>query len=146
MPDASPGRTPAGAEGLFVYGTLRFPDVLRALIGRVPDMTPAVAVGWRVAALPGRRYPGLVADPDGAATGFRMTGLTTGEQRLLDAFEGDQYDLRRLALDGGRHAWAYVWTAGDVEPHDWDPERFAERHLIAYVGRCAAWRGRCPGG
>lgn len=141
--EAGPGRR--GAEGLFVYGTLRFPDVLRALLGRVPDLTPATARGWRVAALLGRRYPGLVAEPDGRAAGLLVTGLTADEQRILDAFEGALYDLRRLPLDGGRHGWAYVWTAdADVAAHAWDPEHFAEQDLSAYVGRCAGWRdGYC---
>jgi gamma-glutamylcyclotransferase (GGCT)/AIG2-like uncharacterized protein YtfP len=137
--EAGPGRR--GAEGLFVYGTLRFPDVLRAILGRVPDLTPATARGWRVAALLGRRYPGLVVDPDGCAAGLLLTGLTADEQRILDAFEDDLYDLRRLPLDGGRHGWAYVWTAdAEVAADDWDPERFTEQHLSAYVGRCVGWR------
>jgi gamma-glutamylcyclotransferase (GGCT)/AIG2-like uncharacterized protein YtfP len=137
------GEAGPAAEGLFVYGTLRFPDVLRALLGRVPDLTPVTARGWRVAGLLGRRYPGLVADPDGRAAGLLLTGLTADEQRILDAFEGDLYDLRRLPLDGGRHGWAYVWTAdAEVAAHDWDPEHFAEQHLSAYVGRCVGWRDR----
>ncbi|GLZ16185.1 hypothetical protein Acsp04_64200 [Actinomadura sp. NBRC 104425] len=88
-------------EGLFVYGTLRFPEVLRVLLGRVPDMRPATATGWSVRALPGKVYPGLVADPDGVARGLVMTDLTEDERRLLDAFEGDGYDPVLIPLDDG---------------------------------------------
>jgi hypothetical protein len=31
---------------LFVYGSLQFPEVLEALVGRVPTMTPTSASSW----------------------------------------------------------------------------------------------------
>ncbi|SEG72640.1 Gamma-glutamyl cyclotransferase, AIG2-like [Thermomonospora echinospora] len=140
--DRPPGPAdPAGAtrcepDGLFVYGTLRFPEVLQALLGRVPELEPARAVGWRVKALPGVVYPGLVADPGGVADGLLMTGLSEAERRLLDAYEGESYEPRRMALDDGRRAWTYVWK-GRTEPDDWNPARFAERDLPAYLDQ---WR------
>lgn len=135
-----PTGIPHDRRDLFVYGTLRFPEVLRALLGRVPGHRPAAANGWRVAGLPGRVYPGLVPG-DGMAHGHLITGLTPNEWRTLDAFEGPQYELKRLALTQGGHAWAYVWTpVTEVEPDDWSPEDFGKRHLPAYVERCAAWR------
>lgn len=126
-------------EGLFVYGTLRFPEVLRVLLGRVPELRPATAAGWRVRALPGVVYPGLVADPDGVAEGLLMTGLTEDERRLLDAYEGDDYDPTLITLDDGHRAWAYVWKAS-AEPYDWDVERFAREGLPSFVDRCRVWR------
>ena len=45
---------PSPPAALFAYGTLRFPDVLTALLGRVPEQAPAAVDGWRVAALDGR--------------------------------------------------------------------------------------------
>ncbi|WP_344949675.1 gamma-glutamylcyclotransferase family protein [Actinomadura miaoliensis] len=126
-------------EGLFVYGTLRFPEILRVLLGRVPDMRPATATGWSVRALPGVVYPGLVADPDGVAQGLVMTGLTEAERRLLDAYEDDDYDPVLITLDDGQRAWTYVWKAS-TEPYDWDVERFAREELPAFVDRCRLWR------
>jgi hypothetical protein len=126
-------------EGLFVYGTLRFPEVLRVLLGRVPDMRPATATGWSVRALPGKVYPGLVADPDGVARGLVMTGLTEDERRLLDAFEGDSYDPIVITLDDGRRARAYLWKA-PTEPYEWDVERFAREELSAFADGCRMWR------
>jgi|GEM_PF-481941 len=128
-------------EGLFVYGTLRFPEVLAVLLGRVPRLEPARAPGWRVRALSGVVYPGLVPDPACTADGTLILGLSEAEQRLLDAFEGDLYERRRLALEDGRHGWAYIWR-GRTEPRDWDLAGFAERHLAAYVDGCRIWRAR----
>ncbi|MCO5971271.1 gamma-glutamylcyclotransferase family protein [Actinoallomurus soli] len=137
---AGPGRRAVGEDGLFVYGTLQFPELLAALLGRVPERRPAGARGWRAAVLPGRAYPGLVP---GEATvhGFLLTGLTMEEWRALDTFEGPAYERTRITLIDGRAAWSYVWIAtAEAGAGEWSPQEFAARHLPAYVQRCAAWR------
>lgn len=133
---------PSPRHALFVYGTLLFPDVVRTLIGRVPDRTAGSVAGWRAAALPGRVYPGLV--PAAAATvaaGRLLTGLTPAEWHIIDAFENGGYDLTDLTLTDGRRGWAYTW-AEDVTPlpDDWSAADFAARHLAGFVAHCAAWR------
>jgi hypothetical protein len=136
----------AGDDRLFVYGSLLFPEVLLALLGRVPSRTPAIAPGWRVAALPGRVYPGLVPGP-GSASGLLMTGLSEEEWDTLTAFEGDLYDLRRITLAGDRPARVFVWSAASAaSPLEWVPKEFAERVLPAYVEGCLAWRARYEAG
>jgi gamma-glutamylcyclotransferase (GGCT)/AIG2-like uncharacterized protein YtfP len=132
---------PEPAAALFAYGTLRFPDVLVALLGRVPEHTPAIAEGWRVAALDGRVYPVLVPG-EGAAGGVLISGLTGDEWRVIDAYEDDFYALERLTLVGGREGWAYVTrdhTA--VLPVDWSAADFAARHLPDFASRLRAWGG-----
>src|SRR5712671_5682844 len=84
-------------DALFVYGTLLFPEVLRALLDRLPNRVPASAPGWRVVALPGRVYPGLVRDTE-TATGLVLTDLGAHEWQILDTFEDELYDLRCLSL------------------------------------------------
>lgn len=119
---------------LFAYGTLRFPEVLRALLGRVPARRPAAAPGWRVAALPGVAYPGLVPG-SGTAHGVLIGDLTSREWRIIDAYEDGLYELRPLSLVGeGRHASAYVChPTTRVLPTDWSADRFAADHLAAFV-------------
>jgi len=129
-------------EALFVYGSLQFPEVLFALIGRVPHHVPATAEGWRVTALPGRVYPGLIP-AQSTANGYLLTRLTPEEWRVLDKFEDPVYDLKRLDLTDGRHGWAYVCNPGaEVGEDDWSPEEFQQQHLPAYIDRCTAWRQR----
>ncbi|GGL61679.1 hypothetical protein GCM10010129_01560 [Streptomyces fumigatiscleroticus] len=125
-------------DALFCYGTLRFGAVLRALLGRVPARTPAAAPGWRAAALQNRVYPGLVAAaPGSAAPGVLLTDLDTREWKILDAFEDDRYDLRRVTLADGGGGWAYVWPNEEVRPQNWDAADFQSRHLSQYAARCA---------
>jgi hypothetical protein len=133
--------SPPAGDRLFVYGTLLFPEVLVTLLDRVPARVPAAAPGWRVAALPGRRYPGLVAG-DGVARGVLLAGLGEGEWRTLVAYEGDRYDLRVLELSEGGGALAFIWTGGPVCEADWDPEEFEREHLPRYLEGCVAWRRR----
>jgi len=131
---------------LFVYGTLLFPEVLQAVLGRVPAMEAATLPGWRAAALPGRVYPGLVpvvatsaAEP--GAAGQVLSGLTAGEWAVLDDFEGDEYARRECTLGDGRTAWTYVWLATHrVASHDWDPAGFVAVELPDYVDGCSEWR------
>lgn len=137
-----PGRSlPDLPAALFAYGTLRFPDVLTALLGRVPEHTPAVARGWRVAALDGRTYPVLVPG-DGTAAGVLISGLDAGEWRVIDAYEDDFYALERLTLVDGREGWAYLTRDRTTAlPVDWSPDDFTVRHLAAFAGACREWRG-----
>jgi hypothetical protein len=140
MPSGPPGRLPAEPGALFAYGTLTFPDVLVALLGRVPAHTPASAPGWRVAALHGRLYPVLVPG-GGVADGVLISGLTVAEWRVIDAYEDDFYDLAPLTLADGRRALAYLTRDhAAVLPADWSPGAFRDGQLAGFAARCAAWR------
>jgi gamma-glutamylcyclotransferase (GGCT)/AIG2-like uncharacterized protein YtfP len=132
-----PNRLADGPTALFVYGTLQFEPVLIGLIGRVPERQPATTLGWRAATLDGRVYPGLVSAPGSEAPGLLLTGMSEREWRVLDTFEDDRYDLRRIDLTCGSAAWAYVWPDGEVHAEDWDAAGFQERHLQGYAARCA---------
>ncbi|MRH89694.1 gamma-glutamylcyclotransferase [Nocardia sp. SYP-A9097] len=135
-------RLPAGAAPLFVYGTLRFPEVLTELIGCTTELRPAELPGRRAAALPGKVYPGLVHANHGAAQGFLLTGLTRTQWWVLDEFEDDEYDLIPVSVHAGNrevYAWTYAWT-GAVAAADWSAADFTVAHLPGYVDECAAWR------
>ena len=143
MPSAAgrAARMIAQRGDLFVYGTLQFPDVLRALLGRIPDASPVNLDGWRAAALARRPYPGLVP-ADATVGGTLLTGLGADELEVLDEYESGPYDLRELSLTDGRPAWTYVWTdATAVLASDWSADEFAAAHLSGFVVRVGAWLG-----
>ena len=125
---------------LFAYGTLQFPEVLTALIDRVPQTQAASATGWRAAALAGRSYPGLVAARS-TATGLGVAGLSDAEIQLIDDFESGPYTLLELTLADGRGACAYVWTdTAAVLPDDWSRQQFSDSRLASFVAQCRTWR------
>ena len=79
---------------LFVYGTLRDPDLVAAVLARrlpTAALLPATAPGFRAVHYPDRIYPALVRAPGAAAPGLVLTDLTPFERDLLDAFEGSEY-------------------------------------------------------
>lgn len=128
---------------LFVYGSLLFPEVLTALLHRVPQRTPARTTGWRAAALPGRLYPGLVRHESGTTSGLVLGGLSPAENQLLDEYEGSQYRRGTVTLTSGQDCHAYVWLA-EVLPDDWSSQVFAAEHLDGYVRNCRRWRADRP--
>jgi gamma-glutamylcyclotransferase (GGCT)/AIG2-like uncharacterized protein YtfP len=145
-PPGQPGRLPPEPVALFAYGTLAFPEVMRVLLSRVPDNTAAAVAGWRIAALSGRVYPGLVA-AEALARGRLVTGLSTREWRILDAFEDDLYELRRLTLTDGRYGWSYVCVDSNAaSAEDWDLREFEKDDLVDFLRRCARWRAEYKDG
>lgn len=125
---------------LFVYGSLQYPEVLEALLGRTPRLTPARTAGWRVARLPDRVYPALVPGPD-EARGLLICDLSHEEWRVIDEFEDEIYELRRLETLNGDEAWAYVCGDTNVAlAEEWDSDLFATQELGTYVASCARWR------
>jgi len=128
---------------LFAYGTLQFPGVLQALLGRIPEHAPGTVPGWRVAALVARTYPGMVPAGQATASGVLISGLSPGDWRLIDTYEQDFYELRQLTLADGRRGWTYAWVNhAEVASHDWSAPDFAARHLADFTERCRAWRRR----
>ncbi len=79
---------------LFVYGTLRDPDLLAGVLARPLNggaVLAACAPGFGAVHYPSRPYPALVRVPGAAAEGLVLTDLTPFERDLLDAFEGEEY-------------------------------------------------------
>jgi len=139
------GRVRAGSADLFAYGTLQFAEVLGALLGRVPEHRSAAVAGWRAACLRRLSYPGLVpADAvagGGMATGILLTGLSESDWRILDAYEGDEYDLMPVELADAARALTFRYTRTDlVLPQTWSAAEFAARYLPAFAEQCRSWR------
>ena len=121
---------------LFVYGTLRDPEIRNGVVGRslpARDLRPARARGWRTVYFPGEVYPALVpAGSASTAAGLIVFGLTVLERKRLDAFEGDQYRVGTLRVESAKgtlDALAYfpaVDIGADAQP--WDFERWTFRH------------------
>jgi len=130
---------------LFVYGTLRDPDLLAGVLARplrADAMLPAIAPGFRAVHYPNRIYPALVRVPGAAAGGVVLTDLSPFEGDLLDAFEGDEYrrDLVPVMIDEELHeAFAYLPAiAVPVGAPAWTLEAWQRDHKQRVLGsECA---------
>jgi hypothetical protein len=150
-----PGSFPGLPLPLFVYGTLRDPDLLVAVLGRLllpGTVHRARAPGFRVAVYPGRSDPGITRVPGGAAEGLLITGLSPFERDLLDAWEGDGYrrtPIATMLLDEPElhEADAYLPViAISAAAADWSLSRWQAEHkaatLVAAVAAAARLRQR----
>src|SRR3569832_2879654 len=89
------------SELLFVYGTLRDPDLLSGVLNRplhADRMLPATAPGFAAVHYPNRIYPALVRAPGAAAEGLFLSVFLLFVFDLLDVFEGPEYSRKIILL------------------------------------------------
>lgn len=103
-------------ELLFVYGTLR-PAALAQAPAHIASAVKAKAQAIGAGSVSGALHwiawcPGLVESKDGRVSGD-VYALDTTLLATLDAYEGDEYERRRIRVtlsDGGElETWAYVY-------------------------------------
>ncbi|KAJ1629003.1 hypothetical protein T492DRAFT_1014182 [Pavlovales sp. CCMP2436] len=86
----------------FVYGSLMWEPVLRAMLGRVPKATSAcIEAGFKRCRVRNEPYPGLVrtSEPVKATHGLLLTDLVGAERAIFDLFEdveGEVYTARAV--------------------------------------------------
>lgn len=129
-------------DALFAYGTLIFPEVFRAVTGRLPESRPGRLAGWAAYGLQGAVYPGLRPAEGSETPGRLYLGIDPPTWARLDAFEGELYRVETLDVEcaaGPRSAAVYV-----VEPDQrhrlsdrpWNPEEFRRGALEGYLESC----------
>ena len=128
------------ARPLFVYGTLLFDEVQRAVVGRAFRSEPAVLIGYVRRRVRGQVYPAVRPDPQAETPGLLCHDVDPETLRRLDHYEGPVYD-RRVApvkTDSGTQVDAEVYVLADahadlLSAESWDRDAFARRHLAGFL-------------
>ena len=114
---------------LFVYGSLLFDDVFRAVTGRSAPHAPAVLEGYARYRIRDATYPAIVAEPGARTEGVVYAGLDAQAVLALDRFEGEMYTRERVtvrATDGrARAVETYVFVDELhhlLAPEPWHPD------------------------
>ena len=127
---------------LFVFGTLRDPDVLALVLGRAGARTePASLPGHAARTVAGRDYPVLVPEPGKAAPGALVHGLDAADRARLAWFEGEAYALapcRVDAADGAVDATVFV-AAGLPVDGPWHLDAWRARDKPGFLERARRW-------
>ena len=118
-------------EEVFVYGTLMWPSVLEAVLGRRPDARPAVITGFIRRRVKEQHYPALVhadtpSPPPPLLPLVRglLLAVDSREVRLLDNYEDDEYrlapvDATPLDLEAFRIATRLLPPEQQGDPFAW---------------------------
>jgi ADP-ribose diphosphatase len=116
---------------LFFYGTLRYPDLLRCVLGRDIALLPAELPFYRTVWADGESFPMLISDAGARAVGVLAQGLGDDDVARLNFYEGAfAYDLMDMTIetaDGPAPAQVYFPIDTPWQPGaDWDLDDWAE--------------------
>jgi gamma-glutamylcyclotransferase (GGCT)/AIG2-like uncharacterized protein YtfP len=135
------------AANFFAYGTLELPELLRALTGKTYQSTPALLREHRRAMLSDCAYPAVTPARAAAVRGRLYLNLDDASWRLVDAFEGDEYERRAVVVVDSRgnpiDAQAYILRPGlrhQLTSQVWDMRRFRKHHFARYLAACTELR------
>lgn len=128
-------------DNLFVYGTLGFPAMMQAVLGRTLPARDAVLHGYCRYQVRKRVFPAIVPCPHGCVHGRLFAGVAGWMLERIDDYEGPPYRRERVTVlagdDGGPvDAVTYVLRPRYrplLLDHDWDPDEFARRWHDWYV-------------
>ncbi|XP_076881955.1 AIG2-like protein D [Bidens hawaiensis] len=127
-------------RSVFVYGSLLADDVVRALLRRIPQNSPATHNDYHRFSVKGRVYPAILPVENKKVTGRVLLDITAPELDILDKFEDYEYDrkLVDVSLLGSSdilQAYTYVWANKD-DPDlygEWDFEAWKESKMRDFV-------------
>ena len=123
---------------IFSYGTLRQPEVQRALFGRALQAEEDVLTGYRIGMVAinnpevvrmsgSAEHPGLIATDDASDRVAALAlKVTTDELAAADAYEAADYVRAPVTLESGRAAFVYLARQSPQRSRDF-PEPFALR-------------------
>nr|XP_043638869.1 AIG2-like protein D [Erigeron canadensis] len=142
MATAVSGSVSSGGGAVFVYGSLLADDVVRLLLNRIPQTSPAFLNGYHRFSIKGRVYPAISPVENSKVIGRVLIGLSAKELDILDEYEAEEYDKKLVdvyLLDTSEvlQAYTYVW-GNSVDPDlygEWDFEDFKAAKLKDYVER-----------
>lgn len=133
---------------LFVYGSLQFPTIHDAVLGRGAETVRALVSDWFPARLTNRPFPALVSRSGAVTEGILFLDLSTDERSAMDEFEGPFYDLVGIRTNEGVDAVTYVANAAAPllrlnDDHarlvEWSAAKFFSEDLADYESRLVSW-------
>ena len=98
-------------EKLFVYGTLKNPEVQKLVIGRVVESKKDSIIGYNLKKIEidGDVYPLLVEDPkQKKPIEGLVISVNSEELKKIDKHETEAYKRKEVILKSGERAFAYL--------------------------------------
>jgi gamma-glutamylcyclotransferase (GGCT)/AIG2-like uncharacterized protein YtfP len=140
---------------VFTYGTLMFPEVWQAVVGRSFETVEGTAAGFEVFRVRDAVFPGIIAGTgECSVPGVVYLDVDRESTERLDRFEDDFYERRAIAVDCSdgqrRMAEAYVVPPANrslLTSEPWGRESFlASGGLEQFISRFAGFGRVAHGG
>lgn len=95
-------------EKLFVYCLLKDANVQKEVIGRTVNTEPEIIEGYKKSTIEieGETFPCIIPYQQGSIDGF-VISITQEELKLIDEYETDAYERKKVVLKSGKSAWVY---------------------------------------
>jgi gamma-glutamylcyclotransferase (GGCT)/AIG2-like uncharacterized protein YtfP len=124
--------------GIFVYGTLQLPGIVKKLTGKSFTSKPAVLPGYKRCCVKGCDYPAVIQENDAETTGLVMKNVDDRSLDIISFYEGDEYEKRNVTvfMDGEpKDVLTFVWVKGTdlLENKEWDLHAFRKKSLEHYI-------------
>lgn len=84
---------------VFVYGPLRFPEVMELIAGRQYPGTKATLIHYACVRVNDQIYPGLVHKTSAHTEGFLYEDVDDAVVKRIEAFKGDMYKQSNLEVN-----------------------------------------------
>ena len=96
-------------EELFVYGTLKLPEIQREIIGREVELHSDTLMGYKTepVMIDQTEYRVLVPDQGSEVEGA-LISITKDELTRIDRYEPEDYKRISVTVNSGKTAWVYV--------------------------------------
>lgn len=138
---------PSKLHNVFVYGSLMAEEVVRVLLHRVPQSSPAILNGYHRFSIKGRVYPAILPVEVKKVTGKVLLGITVPELDILDTFEDVEYERTTVEVSlmntsDKLQAETYVWVERN-DPTlygDWNFEEWKEVHMNDFIKMTIGFR------
>ena len=96
-------------EELFVYGTLKLPEIQREIIGREVELLSATLMGYKTEPVMIDRAEYRILVPDqGSEVEGALISITKDELTRIDRYEPEDYKRISVTVNCGKTAWVYV--------------------------------------
>ncbi len=95
-------------EKLFVYGTLKRPEVQKAVFGKITKSSPDILSNFTRSKIKiDNIYPVITPKKDKFVRGL-VFPVNSKELKMIDEYETNTYRRQKFVLKSGIKAWVYV--------------------------------------
>jgi len=93
---------------LFVYGTLKKPEVQKSVFGRIAKTSADILLGYTKSKIKiDKTYP-IILPKKGSYIKGMVFLVSSKELKLIDEYETNSYRRQKVFLKSGESAWVYT--------------------------------------